>query len=398
VAARGARRILLGGCAADPVEMLDVVGADPELWQNIITTGAFIPGVNDRDYSALGQGGSVETIFLTPGLRVDVAHGQVNHLPMHYTAFRDRIARPGIVDLVMITVPPPQGGSVGLGICADFAPAAIAAGARLIGLVNPEMPDVQGAPRLSLDRFELLAETSAPLPKLEIGTPDDVSRNIASRIADLVPEGGTLQLGLGTLQTAILEALQGRNDLGFHGGMISDGVLDAVLAGGFARGVTTGVALGSRVFYRRFGSADAIRFAPVDQTHGFSRLSAIPRLASVNSGMEVDLTGQANVEYLNGVQSSGQGGMIDFIRGARASAGGIAILALPSTARRGSVSRIVTHLEQGTPVSVARSDIDVVVTEHGVADLREADMATRKERLIAVADPAFRQMLSQAYA
>jgi len=114
--------------------------------------------------------------------------------------------------------------------------------------------------------------------------------------------------------------------------------------------------------------------------------------------MEVDLTGQANVEYLNGEQSSGQGGMVDFIRGARASVAGIAILALRSTAKQGRVSRIVTHLAQGAPVSVARSDIDVVVTEHGVADLREADMATRKDRLIAVADPAFRQMLSQAYA
>lgn len=395
LAVRGTGRILLGGCAADPVEMLDVVESDPEIWQNIITTGAFIPGVNDRDYSALGQGGSVETIFVTPGLRAGFALGRVNHLPMHYTAFHDRIARPGIVDFVIINVPPPQSGSVGLGICADFAPAAIAAGARLIGLVNPEMPDVKGAPRLSLDRFELLAETSVPLPELSIGKPDKISRNIASRIANLVPDRGTLQLGLGTLQTAVLEALRGRNDLSFHGGMISDGVLHAVAEGGFARGVTTGVALGSREFYGRLASTTPIAFVPVDLTHGLHALRQIPRLISVNSCLEIDLTGQANVEYLNGAQNSGQGGMIDFIRGARASLGGVAILALPSTARRRSVSRIVVNLPQGTPVSVARSDIDVVVTEHGVADLREVGMATRRERLIAVADPAFRQALSR---
>ncbi|SMY08151.1 acetyl-CoA hydrolase/transferase family protein [Flavimaricola marinus] len=395
-AARTAGRILLGGCTADPVDVLDAVAADPELWQGITLTGAFIPGVNDRDYSALGRNGTVETIFVTSGLRADRAAGRVAHLPMHYSAFHKRLARPGVVDLVILTVPPPQDGSIGLGLCADFAPAAIAAGARLIGMVNPQLPDTPGAPRIPVARFEALAESSAALPELKSTSPDTINRQIAQRIAGLVPEGGTLQLGLGTLQAAVLEAVQGRHDLGFHGGMISDGVLDAAEDGGFRRGITTGVALGTRGFYDRLGTADGIRFGPVDQTHAISVLSGIPGLTCVNSGLEVDLTGQVNVEYLNGNQSSGQGGMIDFIRGARASEGGVAIMALPSTAKRGTVSRIVPQLAQGTPVSVARSDIDVVVTEHGVADLREADMDTRRARLIAVADPAFRDDLMRA--
>ncbi|MGY9031681.1 MAG: acetyl-CoA hydrolase/transferase C-terminal domain-containing protein [Rhodobacterales bacterium] len=323
------------------------------------------------------------------------ALGQVDHLPMHYTTFRDRIARPGVVDLVIITVPPPQGGSVGLGLCADFAPAAIAAGARLIGLINPAMPDAVGAPRLPLDRFEVFAETSLQLPELELGTPDEISRKIARRIGDLLPEGATLQLGLGNLQTAILDALRGRDDLGFHGGMISDGLLVALSSGEFRRGVTTGVALGSRSFYERLGAAELIRFAPVDQTHGISTLSGIPKFVCVNSALEIELTGQVNAEYLHGVQNSGQGGMVDFIRGARASEGGMSIMAMPSTANRGAISRIVAQFPPGTPVSVARSDIDIVVTEHGVADLREADMKMRRDRLIAVADPAFRPSLSR---
>lgn len=394
--ARTARRILLGGCTADPIEMLEAVAADPEIWQGVTLTGAFIPGVNDRDYSALGQNGTVETIFVTAGLRADRATGRVAHLPLHYSAFHDRLARPGVVDLVVITVPPPQGGSIGLGLCADFAPAAIAAGARLIGLVNPNMPDPPGAPRFPLARFEALAEATAPLPELPSLPPDPVSRKIAARIAELIPEGGHLQLGLGSLQAAVLEAVRGRDDLGFHGGMISDGVLDAVDAGGFLRGITTGVALGSRRFCDRLRRSAEVRFAPVSHTHGIGTLAALPGMTCVNSGLEVDLTGQVNVEYLNGNQSSGQGGMIDFIRGARASAGGVAIMALPSTARKGTVSRIVPQLAQGTPVSVARSDVDVVVTEHGVADLREADMDTRRARLIAIADPAFRDDLMRA--
>ena len=376
--------------------MLDAVAADPDLWQGITLTGAFIPGVNERDYSALGQGGRVETVFITAGLKDGHAAGEVDHLPMHYTAFHDRIARPGVVDLVAITVPPPRHGSIGLGLCADFAPAAIAAGARLIGLVNPAMPDPPGAPRLPVERFEALAEASAQLPELDPGKPDSVSRRIAERIAELVPEGAVLQLGLGTFQAAVLEALRGRDDLGFHGGMISDGVLAAVASGGFRQGVTTGVALGSRAFYQGLAAVDAIRYAPVNRTHAFGVLAAIPGLVCVNSGLEVDLTGQANVEYRGGVQSGGQGGMVDFIRGARASKGGLAIMALPSTAKRGEISRIVPQLAKGTPVSVARSDLDVVVTEHGIADLREADMRTRRDRLIAIADPAFRDDLARA--
>ena len=332
---------------------------------------------------------------MTPGLRIDNALGKVNHLPMHYTTFRDRIARPGVVDLVVITVPPPQDGTVGLGLCADFAPAAIAAGARLIGLINPAMPDAPGAPRLPIDRFEAFAETSLQLPELKLGTPDRISHKIARRVGDLVPEGATLQLGLGSLQTAILDALRGRDDLGFHGGMISDGLLVALSSGEFRRGVTTGVALGSTSFYDRLGTAELIRFVPVDQTHGIITLSAIPKFVCVNSALEIELTGQVNAEYLGGVQNSGQGGMVDFIRGARASEGGLSIMAMPSTANRGQVSRIVAQFSPGTPVSVARSDIDIVVTEHGVADLREADMKMRRDRLIAVADPAFRPSLSR---
>lgn len=395
-AARTAHRILLGGCTADPVEMLDAVAADPGLWQGITLTGAFIPGVNDRDYSALGQDGTVETVFVTSGLRAGRAAGRVAHLPMHYSAFYQRLARPGIVDLVAITVPPPQNGSIGLGPCADFAPAAIAAGARLIGLVNPDMPDPPGAPRLPVARFEALAEACAPLPDLPDSPPDPVSQRIAARIATLIPAGGSLQLGLGSLQAAVLRAVRGRDDLGFHGGMISDGVLDLVEAGGFRRGVTTGVALGSRAFYDRLGRAERIRYAAVGHTHDIATLGAIPGMTCVNSGLEVDLTGQVNVEYLNGTQSSGQGGMVDFIRGARASSGGVAIMALPSTARGGTVSRIVPQLAQGTPVSVARSDVDLVVTEHGVADLREADIDSRCARLVAIADPAFRDDLMRA--
>jgi acyl-CoA hydrolase len=255
------------------------------------------------------------------------------------------------------------------------------------------MPDTPGAPRLPVDRFEALCESEEPLPELPDPDPDPVSEAIAAQVLSLLRPGGTLQLGLGRLQTAILQALEtsGFTDLGYHAGMISIGLAKAMGCGVFGRGVTTGVALGDQAFYARLSDLP-VRFAPVGVTHAVSTLAAVPGLVSVNSVLQVDLSGQANGEFLGGQQISGHGGMVDFIRGARASDGGSAVLALPSTTRGGE-SRIVPRLGSGVPVSVARSDVDLVVTEYGVADLREASLGERARRLAAVAAPEHRDTL-----
>jgi acyl-CoA hydrolase len=390
-----AQRILLGGCTADPVAVLNAVRAEPDLWQDRNVTGLFIPGVNDRAYADIGQGTRVETIFATPGLR---DHARVDHLPLHYTAFGARLSRPGVIDLVYVTVPPPRAdGTIGLGLTCDVVPGAVAAGARLVGIVSPRMPDVANGPRLPRSRFTALVDDDSPLPELTSVTPDAESLTIADHVISLLRAGDTIQLGLGKLQPAVLSRLaaSGLHDLGYHGGMVTPGIVPLVLSGQMARGVTTGVALGDAGFYERVATLPQVCFAPFDQTHGMAALSAIPSLVTINSVIEVDLTGQANAETLGQRQISGQGGLVDFLRGARASAGGRAILALPATANRGQTSRIVAALGQGTPVSVARGDVDIVVTEFGVAHLREASLAERRDRLAAIAAPAFRHALTR---
>jgi acyl-CoA hydrolase len=389
---RDAKRILIAGCAAEPLAILRAVADEPDLWQGRCLTGAFIPGVNDHDFSALGQGTRVETIFMTAGLR-DGA-GEVAHLPLHYSAYWDRLARPGIVDLIYATVPPPRADrTLGLGIAADFTPAAIAAGARIIGVVNPAMPDVPDGPRLPLERFSALVADDTALPTLAAIPPDASSLAIADHIAGLLRPGDTLQLGLGKLQAAVLQraADAGLTDLSYHAGMLSDGMIDAAQV--FSGGIVTGTALGSAELYRRVTDLPGLRFAPVGQTHAIATLAAIKGFVSVNSVLEVDLSGQANAEALAGRQISGQGGLVDFLRGARASQGGRAILALPATAAGGRQSRIVARLAPGTPVTVARADVDLIVTEFGVADLREASIADRAIRIAAVAAPSFRESL-----
>jgi acyl-CoA hydrolase len=385
---------MIAGCAAEPRAVLAAVRAEPDLWQDRVLTGAFIPGVNDADFSAIGIGTRVETIFQTPGLLSGA--GRVDHLPLHYSAYWHRLARPGQVDLVYVTVPPPRSdGTVGLGLAADFTPAPVAAGAQIVGIVNRRMPDVPDGPRLPLERFAALVEADDPLPELADAESDPVFDAIADHVVGLMRAGDTLQLGLGKLQAAVLRRLaaDAPAGLGYHGGMISAGMIGAAAA--FPRGITTGTALGDAAFQTVVPGLPGLRFRPVGETHEMATLAAIPGFVAVNSVLEVDLTGQANAEALGGRQISGQGGLVDFLRGARASAGGRAILALPASAAGGRKSRIVARLAEGTPVTVSRGDVDLVVTEYGVADLREAGLLDRARRLAAIAAPAFRAELER---
>jgi acyl-CoA hydrolase len=391
------QRAYVGGCTAEPTDILDLVALEPEHWRDATLTGAFIPGVNDRDYSALGIGTRVETIFSTRGLQRP--SGLVAHLPLHYSTFYERLARPGMVDVVYITVPlPAEDGTIGLGLATDFSPAPIGAGAQLVGVVNPAMADPPNGPRLPVERFTALVESDAPLPQYDAGAVDPATRMIAKNIVSLLRPGDHLQLGLGKVQRAVFEELAGSGirGIGFHAGMISTPALPAIIDGIFGLGVTTGVVLGNHEFYRAVSSLRDVRFAPVGETHAQRVLAALPNFVSVNSVIEIDLSGQANAEALSGRQVSGQGGLVDFLRGARASSGGRAILALPSTTSDGDTSRIVPRLKAGTPVSVARADADIIVTEHGIARIAEMSLEERAAALAGIADPRHREALERA--
>ena len=269
----------------------------------------------------------------------------------------------------------------------------------LVGVVNPGMPDIATAPRYLVSRFAALVDGPGALPTYDAGPVDPASARVADHVLGLLRPGDRLQLGLGRVQAAVLAALRasGLRDLGFHGGMISTPIRGALDQGMFARGLTTGVTLGDAGFCADLPHLARVRFQLVGVTHTQARLAAIPQLIAVNAVIEIDLSRQANAEARGGRQLSGQGGLVDFLRGARASAGGRSVLALPATAEGGRISRIVAALGAGTPVSAAPADVDMVVTEHGVADLAHQPRARRAERLIAIAAPAFRDALSAGW-
>ena len=391
-------RIYIAGNCGEPGAILDAVAAQPDLWRNVHITGVFIPGVNDRDFSAYGLNTTVSTIFATPGLRMGRSVGRIRHLPLHYTDIYRYFATTGDIAFGFMQVPPPRSdGTVSFGISADFSPALLVGPARLIGVINPAMPDPENGPRVPVSRFEAFVETESLLPSYDAGHLDEATLTIGRTIAGLLRPGDTLQLGLGKVQVAVLASLGEAQDLGFHAGMISTPLLEPLRRNVFSRGVTTGVALGNSEFYEETASDRHIRFAPVGFTHSINTLSAINSLVSVNSVIEIDLSGQANAEMVREEQISGQGGLVDFVRGANASAGGKAILALSATAGRGSISRIVPQLPARTPVTVPRADVGLVVTEYGVADLRQASLEERAQKLIAIADPRHRDDLEQAW-
>ncbi len=390
-------RIYLAGCAGEPTATLDALQADPELGAGRRFTGVWIPGVNRRDPIAGVRDASADVFFMTPALRDGFARGSVRHHPLGYSAIWARLSRLAPTTTAFVSVAPPKDGRVGLGPTADFTPALVAGGARLVGEINPNLPQPVHAITVPVERFDALIEAPAAPLGYDAGTIDPVVATIAETVAGLIDDGDTVQFGLGKMQAATLPRLAGHRGLGFHGGMMSTPILAPLEAGVFAKGLVTGVALGSADFYERVAARPDIRFAPVSHTHNAAVLAQTERLVSVASALEVDLYGQVNAEMVGGRQVSGNGGIAEFARGAMASRGGRSIVALPSTAGKGTRSRIVVTLSPEAVCSIARSDIDVVVTEHGVARLREADIDSRARALIDIASPGFRDMLASQW-
>ncbi|GAB5455204.1 MAG: hypothetical protein Hens2KO_14330 [Henriciella sp.] len=292
--------------------------------------------------------------------------------------------------------PPDADGFVSLGVSADFSPIILERqDVRVLGIINHRLNAPINGPKFPIDRFDAIAETDHPLASVTENELPETFAQIGTHIAGLCDDGDTLQFGLGNVQQAVLKALHNHRDLKVHAGMISTPLSALIDQGAIASGpgaITTGVAIGTPDFYERTAVDDRIRFASVTHTHAISTLAQLPNFKAINSCIEIDLFGQANAEFIKGRQISGTGGLVDFLRGAAASPTGKGILALTSTARNGTISRIVPRVPRDA-TSISRADVDTVVTEHGVADLKHKSIDARAEALIAIADPSYRDQL-----
>jgi acyl-CoA hydrolase len=332
--------------------------------------------------------------------------GLLDIVPCHYSQLPEILGRGPLRVGVLFLALPPAGpdGTFGLGLAADYLAPLIGRAGTVIAEVNDQVPDIGGDRRLSRGQIDVLVHTSRPPAQYPARSASDVDKAIAEHVAGLVPDGATVQLGIGSLPAVVLRHLHGHRDLGVHSGMITDEIAELIEAGvvtgarkSVDRGLTvTGLLLGTSALIKTAAVEKSIQLRDTRYTHDQAVLAAQHALVAVNSAIEVDLTGQANIEVAAGRYVGGTGGAADFLRGAARSRGGVPVLALPSTAgpsAAGTASRIVARLNG--PAGLSRADAGVIVTEYGVADLRGLSLARRRERMIAIAHPDHRAALDR---
>ena len=329
------------------------------------------------------------------------AQRPVQIVPCHFSALPGLLAAralPGDVALVQVA-PPDAEGRCSLGVDVSYMADALEHVRVVIAEVNERMPATRGA-WIDHDAIDVAVPVTRPLLEAPAARATETDDRIADHIAALIEDGDTIQIGVGALPEAILRRLHGATDLGIHSGMIGDAVADLAEAGVITgarkradRGrIVTGAAIGSQRLFDFLEAREDVLMRPVSYTHHPETLAQVGRLVAINGGVEVDLTGQVNAEVAAGRHVGAVGGQVDFLRGA-AAGGGLGIVALPSVVAKTGATRIVASLSG--PVTTARGDVDVVVTEHGVARLRGLDLEERAAALIAVAAPEHRDELAQ---
>lgn len=345
-------------------------------------------------------------LLVPEALRAGVAAGYVDYTPAHFHQMSRLFADgPRKLDVAIVSVAPPAAdGTCSYGAYVSFMDQARQMARTVIAEVNQQMPQTAGPARFPLACADAVVETDYPLaenPRPVIGA---VERQLGAHVAALIRDGDCLQVGGGAVPAAVAECLTDRQDLGIHTELFTDWMVDLIERGcingsrkTLDRGlVVTSFCRGTQRLYDFIHGHAGVEFHPIEYTNDPYRIGSIDNIVAINAAMQIDLSGQVNSESLGLRQMSGTGGLVDFVRGAARSQGGRAILALPSTALGGTVSRLVPVFEPGTTVSVLRTDVQWIVTEYGARNLRGMTLRERAQALIEIAHPVFREELTAA--
>jgi 4-hydroxybutyrate CoA-transferase len=344
-----------------------------------------------------------KTFMMDPFLVEAAREGKADYIPCRYSdipmLFDQGILR---LDVALVSVSPPgPNGRMSLGVSVDHTLAMAKSAKMVIAEMNHKMPWVGGENFLYPSQIQYAIETDRSLPQVDTETLTEAYRKIGNYIASLIPDGATIQFGIGKISHSFLAALREKRHLGIHSGFLSDEIVGLVEAGlvdnskkNLNRFKIVGTTMmGTDRLYQFVDRNPDVEVYPSSYTHNAAILAQLDNFHSVNGALQVDLSGQVNSETLAGVQVSGIGGQSDFVQGARLSKGGRSIIALPSTTSDGKISRILAHLERKASVSLLRHDVDYVVTEYGIASLRGKSLRERARALIEISHPAFRERL-----
>jgi 4-hydroxybutyrate CoA-transferase len=398
-------RVLLEGSLSEPVSLINALINQRKAFESLeIITASPIRAMKLADES-MSSHFRLNTFFARGGAGEIIKKGRADYFPSSLfgvtKALEEKIL-PIDVALVQLS-PTDDAGNCNFGINVSYIKPAVESAKMVIAEFNDQMPRVRGDSSISVDKIDLICETSRPLPTIDPSPVDENVTEIARLVASLIPSGATIEVGIGAIPASIMKELHDKEDIGIHSGMISDPMMDLVKKGiitnknkPFDRDKSVvSMAMGSQTLYDWVNENPHVMFYPSSYTHSIHIISQINDFIAVNSGLQVDLTGQVNAEMLDGLLVSGVGGGADFARGASASKRGFSIIALHSTGGRDQVSRIVTQLPEGSPVTYHRSDVDFLVTEYGIADLRCTSLNKRANRIIRIAHPNHRDRLAE---
>ncbi|MBU0511850.1 MAG: 4-hydroxybutyrate CoA-transferase [Chloroflexi bacterium] len=400
----GDRIFLTGNCSVPKTVLAALVDRAPEL-ENVEICQALTIGSADYVGPEMEGHLRVNTMFVSHNIRKAVQSGRADFTPVLLSEFPLLFKEGHLpVDVAMTHLSPPdEHGFCSFGIEVGLSKSPAESAKIIIAEVNNQMPRTLGDTFIHVSKLDYIVPVDYDLPELTMGgdSPDEIVETIASYIAELIPDGATMQMGIGAIPDAVLKYLFDKQDLGVHTELFSDGVIDLVEAGVLTNArktlnmgkITVGFVLGTKRLYKWVHNNPLIEFHRTEYVNDPFVIAQNERMVAVNSAIEIDLTGQVCADSIGPKFYSGVGGQLDFIYGASRSKGGVPIIALPSTAKQ--FSRIVPMLKQGAGVVTTRNHVRYVVTEYGVADLYGKTIRQRAQSLINITHPEFRADLKR---
>lgn len=399
-------RVVTGHAVGEPAYLMTVMAENKEWFHDVEV--CHMVSLGKDEYCQEGMEGHFHhnALFVGANTKKAVNDGRGDYTPCFFYEIPRLFESELPVDVALIMVTPPdENGKVSLGVSVDYTKGAAKNAKIVIAQVNDQMPYTYGDSFMDVSEIDYFVEHSASLPELKPAVLGDVEKAIGANCASLIKDGDTLQLGIGAIPDAVLLCLKDKKNLGIHSEMFSDGVVELVEAGvvnGSAKQLLPGkmvanFLMGTKRLYDFVDHNKDVAMYPADYTNDPVVVSKNDHIICINSCVQVDLMGQACSESVGLKQISGVGGQVDFVRGASMAPHGISILAFPSTAAHGKISKIVPFLDEGAAVTTSRNDIDYVITEYGIAPLKGKTLRQRAKLLISIAHPDFRPGLIEEF-
>ena len=399
-------RVFIHGAAATPTPLIDALAKHDV--ENVTTYHLHLNGEVAICDPALAHRFRPNALFIGPNMRVPVNEGRADFTPVFLSDVPALFTSGRIpLDVALLQLSPPdKHGYCTLGTSADAAVAASRSARIVVAEINEQMPRSHGNTMVHIDRLTAFIHTNRPIYAHEPGEGSEIESAIGSHVAALVPDGATIQMGIGAIPDAVLSRLFDKRDIGVHTEMFSDRVIDLVEAGVITNNrkkvhpgrITTSFVMGSKRLYDFVDDNPFVEFYSCDHTNDTAVIRRNHNVVAVNSALEVDLSGQVIADSIGFRMYSGIGGQMDFMRGAALSPGGVPVIALPSTAAGGKVSRITVAQKAGSGVVTTRGHVHWIVTEYGAVDLWGKTLRERAEALISIAHPDFRAELRREIA